>query len=118
MNLLVFGKNGQVGTELQRALQPLGNLVLAERSDADFSSPNALRALLANRAPDALLNAVAYTTVDLAADELARTINVNAVRVLAEFARERCIWLVHYSTDYVFDGASSLPFTEIIAPTP
>jgi len=120
MNLLVFGKNGQVGTELQRTLRPLGNVVPAGRSDADFSRPDTLRAFLADCAPDAIVNAAAYAHVDLAEDEpeLARTVNVDAVRVLAEFARERGIWLVHYSTDYVFDGVSTSSYTETEATNP
>ncbi|MEW6643539.1 MAG: dTDP-4-dehydrorhamnose reductase [Pseudomonadota bacterium] len=114
MNLLVFGKNGQVGTELQRALRPLGEVVAAGRSDVDFSQPDTLRAFLARCAPDAIVNAAAYAHVDLAENEpdLAHTVNVEAVRVLAEYARDRGIWLVHYSTDYVFDGVSTSPYTE------
>lgn len=120
MNLLVFGKNGQLGTELQQTLPPLGNVVLAGRSNADFSQPEALRAFLETCEPDAIVNAAAYTRVDQAETEieLARAINVESVRVLAEFARARGIWLIHYSTDYVFDGESTLPYTEADATNP
>ncbi|MBR1219677.1 dTDP-4-dehydrorhamnose reductase [Bradyrhizobium sp. U87765 SZCCT0131] len=120
MNVLIFGRNGQVGTELQRALQPLGAITAAGRSDVDFADPAALRAFLATRAPDAIVNAAAYAHVDKAEDEpeLARTVNVDSVGVLAEYARARGIWLVHYSTDYVFDGVSTRPYTETDATNP
>ncbi|WP_315718573.1 MULTISPECIES: dTDP-4-dehydrorhamnose reductase [unclassified Bradyrhizobium] len=120
MRLLVFGKNGQVGTELQRILPANRNVTLAGRSDADFSRPDSVRAFLADRSPDVIINAAAYTNVDRAEDEpeQARAINVDAVCALAEFARSRGIWLIHYSTDYVFDGVSSSPYVEMSKTNP
>lgn len=120
MNILIFGRNGQVGTELQRTLRPLGDLTLAGRSEVDFSRPETLRAFLATCNPEAIVNAAAYSHVDKAEDEpnLARAINVESVGVLADYARARGIWLIHYSTDYVFDGASTFPYAESDATNP
>jgi dTDP-4-dehydrorhamnose reductase len=120
MNILIFGRNGQVGTELQHTLQPLGDLVLAGRNEVDFSKPETLRAFLTTCTPDAIVNAAAYTHVDKAEDEpnLARTVNAESVGVLAEYARARGIWLIHYSTDYVFDGVSTASYTEADATNP
>ncbi|WP_257168109.1 dTDP-4-dehydrorhamnose reductase [Bradyrhizobium sp. SRS-191] len=114
MRLLIFGKDGQVGTELQRAVPATYSLTLAGRSDADFDRPDSVRAFLASQSPDVIINAAAYTDVDEAEvePERARVVNVDSVRVLAEFARARDIWLVHYSSDYVFDGFSTSPYTE------
>jgi dTDP-4-dehydrorhamnose reductase len=120
MNVLIFGRTGQLGTELQRALLPLGNIVAAGRSEANFAHPDELRAFLMTCAPDAIINAAAYTYVDKAEDEpeLARTVNVESVRVLAEYAHARDIWLIHYSTDYVFDGVSPRSYCETDATNP
>jgi dTDP-4-dehydrorhamnose reductase len=114
MKVVIFGRSGQVGAELQRALRPFGEIVAAGRSDADFARPDALRAFLAICAPDAIVNAAAYTQVDKAEEEpeLARTVNVESVGVLAEYARASGIWLIHYSTDYVFDGVATSPYIE------
>lgn len=118
MRILLFGRNGQVGWELQRALAPLGELV-ALGSDsrelaADFARPEALAATVEAVAPDVIVNAAAHTAVDRAESEpdLARAINATAPGVLARAAAARGAWLVHYSTDYVFDGSGRAAWTE------
>ena len=112
MKLLLLGKNGQVGWELQRSLSPLGELVALDFDSpgpwqADFSRPEALAALIQAVRPDVIVNAAAHTAVDKAESEpeLARAINATAPGVLAREAALQGAWLVHYSTDYVFDGS-------------
>ena len=112
MKFLLLGKNGQVGWELQRSLSPLGELVALDFDtpgpwQADFSRPEALAALVQAVQPDVIVNAAAHTAVDKAESEpeLARAINATAPGVLAREAAARGAWLVHYSTDYVFDGS-------------
>ena len=119
MRILLLGKNGQVGWELQRALVPLGELVSLDRAGADglcgdLAQPEALRATVRRVAPDLIVNAAAYTAVDKAETEttLAHTINAVAPGVLAEEARSCNAWLVHFSTDYVFDGSGSTAWRE------
>jgi dTDP-4-dehydrorhamnose reductase len=116
MKVLLFGKNGQVGWQLQRALAPLGQLVALDRHDAggDLSQPEALASRVRAEHPDVIVNAAAYTAVDKAESEpeLARTINATAPGVLAEEAKRSSAWLVHYSTDYVFDGSGASPRDE------
>jgi dTDP-4-dehydrorhamnose reductase len=118
-NILLLGKDGQLGRELQRSLAPLGTLTAWGRETADFSKPEALAALvLASPAlavkPSIIVNAAAYTAVDKAESEpeLAHTINAKAPAVLALAAKQLGARLIHYSTDYVFDGSGSLPWTE------
>ena len=119
MKILLLGKNGQVGWELQRALAPLGE-VIALGSDspaplsADFSKPDLLAATVRAVAPQIIVNAAAHTAVDKAESEpaLARAINATAVGVLAREAAASGAWLAHFSTDYVFDGSGSTPWTE------
>ena len=119
MKILLLGKGGQVGWELQRALAPLGELV-ALGSDspaplrADFTQPETLAATVRAVAPQVIVNAAAHTAVDKAESEpeLARTINATAPAVLAREAQTLGAWLVHYSTDYVFDGSGSAPWSE------
>lgn len=125
MKILLLGKSGQVGWELQRALAPLGTLIVLGRKAeggycGDLSRPDALAASLRTIAPDVIVNAAAYTAVDRAEDEpeLARAINAAAVAVLAREARELNALLVHYSTDYVFDGSNSRPWSEDDATAP
>lgn len=125
MKILLLGCNGQVGWELQRALAPLGELVALDFDSpgehrADFSQPQALRALVRAVAPDAIVNAAAHTAVDKAESEpeLARTINATAPGVLAQEAAARGALLVHYSTDYVFDGSGSQARDETAATGP
>ncbi len=114
MKILLLGCNGQVGWELQRALRPLGDLTALDFDTAgpwraDFSQPESLRALVQAIAPDLIVNAAAHTAVDKAESEpeLARTLNAIAPGVLATEAAARGALLVHYSTDYVFDGSGS-----------
>ncbi len=106
MKLLVFGKNGQVGHELLRTLNPLGEIVALDQQDVDLTDLDNLRKVLYAQAPGVIANAAAYTAVDKAESEpeLAQIINADAVRVMADYARYNGSLLVHYSTDYVFDG--------------
>ena len=118
MKIVLFGKNGQVGWELQRSLAPLGELVALDRRSADhhgdFTQPPALARTVRALRPDVIVNAVAYTAVDQAETEpqQAATINAEAPRVLAHEAAAIGAWLVHYSTDYVFDGSGNAPRAE------
>tara|TARA_R110001583_G_scaffold149274_1_gene301256 strand:+ start:55704 stop:56591 length:888 start_codon:yes stop_codon:yes gene_type:complete len=119
MKILLLGKDGQVGWELQRALAPLGELVALGRQgrdglSGDLSDPAALRATVDAVAPDVIVNAAAHTAVDKAESEaeLAQRINAEAPGVLAQAAASRGAVLVHYSTDYVFDGSGSTPWQE------
>jgi dTDP-4-dehydrorhamnose reductase len=114
MKILLFGKNGQVGWELQRALAPLGELVALDFDSpgdlkADFTRPETLAATVRAVRPDVIVNAAAHTAVDKAEGEpeLARAINAAAPAVLAREAAALQAWLVHYSTDYVFDGSGT-----------
>lgn len=120
MKILLFGKNGQVGWELNRSLQPLGEVIALDREDADFSEPESLRKIIQDVSPDIICNAVAYTAVDKAEEdeELALKINCVAPGVLAEEALKLNALLVHYSTDYVFDGTKSTPYVETDSPNP
>lgn len=119
MKILLLGKNGQVGWELQRSLAPLGELVALDFDspgplDADFSKPESLAATVRAVAPDVIVNAAAHTAVDRCESEpeLAHALNAAAPAVLAREAAARGAWLLHYSTDYVFDGSGSAPRTE------
>ena len=118
MKILLFGKNGQVGWELQRALAPLGELVALDSAStewhANFADPEALAATVRAVAPTWIVNAAAHTAVDKAESEpeLARAINATAPGVLAREAATLGATLLHYSTDYVFDGSGSAPWTE------
>ena len=114
MKILLLGQNGQVGWELQRALAPLGELVGCDFDSpgalkADFSQPESLRALIHAVAPDVIVNSAAHTAVDKAESEpdFARALNATAPGVVAEEAKKRGALLVHYSTDYVFDGSGN-----------
>ena len=124
MKILLFGKNGQVGWELQRSLAPLGELVAPGRDDAelcgDLSNLDGLARTVQTVRPDVIVNAAAHTAVDRAESEpeLAHTLNALAPGVLAREAAKLGAWLVHYSTDYVFDGSGSRPWTETDAPAP
>jgi dTDP-4-dehydrorhamnose reductase len=120
MRLLVTGASGQVGWELSRSLLPLGDVIALDRRGCDLSQPELLPSLIRGIKPDVIVNAAAYTAVDKAEQEeqLATTINGTAVGVLAEESRKAGILLVHYSTDYVFDGAKETPYTEEDTPHP
>lgn len=119
MKILLLGKNGQVGWELQRSLAPLGEVVALDFDSpapltADFSRPESLAATVRAVAPQIIVNAAAHTAVDKAESEpeLARAINASAVGVIAREAASLGAWLAHYSTDYVFDGSGSTPWVE------
>lgn len=120
MKILLFGKDGQIGWELQRALAPLWQVHALGRVDADFSEPASLRAALAAFDPDVIVNAAAYTDVDKAETDAAVAHSVNALApgILAEEAATRGAWLVHYSTDYVFDGRKEGAYVESDATNP
>ena len=114
MKLLLLGKNGQVGWELQRALAPLGELIALDSQDADFAQPESLAATVRAVAPDIIVNAAAYTAVDKAESEpaLAMAVNATAPAVLAREAAALGAWLLHFSSDYVFDGSGITPWVE------
>jgi dTDP-4-dehydrorhamnose reductase len=119
MKILLLGKNGQVGWELQRALAPLGEVVALDFDSpgdlrADFSQPESLSATVRAVAPHIIVNAAAHTAVDKAESEpdLARAINATAPGVLARAAAASGAWLMHYSTDYVFNGQGDQPWKE------
>ena len=119
MKILLLGASGQLGWELQRALAPLGEVLTPGRADgADLAEPGRLEALARSIAADAIVNAAAYTAVDKAESEpaLVRRINAESVGRLAGVARETGALLLHYSTDYVFDGSGDAPRDES-APT-
>lgn len=122
MKVLLLGKNGQLGWELQRALVPLGELIALDRSGqynhqmlcGDLTDLKGLRQTVIALQPDVIVNAAAYTAVDKAESEpqLAQLINEQASKVLAEEALKIGAWLVHYSTDYVFDGSGNKAWCE------
>ena len=124
MKILLLGKNGQIGWELQRSLAPLGELVAPGRSDADLcgdlSNLDGLARTVQAVRPDVIVNAAAHTAVDRAESEpeLTHTLNALAPGVLACEAAKIGALLVHYSTDYVFDGSGNRPWTEIDTPAP
>lgn len=114
MKILLLGKDGQVGWELQRSLAPLGELLAFGHSEADLEDLDGLHRLVGHHRPNAIVNAAAYTAVDKAESEpdRARAINALAAGVLARLAEASGAWLIHYSTDYVFDGSKPVPYLE------
>jgi len=130
VTVLLFGGNGQLGQELRRALAPLGEVVVTTRSGtlpdgsacevADFNAPASLTALLDRVRPDVVVNAAAYTAVDRAEDDrdAAWRANAEAPGVIARWCAAAGVPLVHYSTDYVFDGQGSRPYREEDATAP
>lgn len=119
--ILLLGKNGQLGWELQRALAPLGELVALDRHEGgDLTQPDTLWATLKHHRPEVIVNAAAYTAVDKAESEpeLALQINARAPGLLAEYAAAQNALLLHYSSDYVFDGSGSAPRDEGAATAP
>ena len=118
--ILITGKNGQVGFELQRSLSILGKLVAVDVAECDLSSPEAIRTLVREVQPDIIVHPAAYTAVDKAESEqaLAQAINATAPSVLAEEAAKLGALIVHYSTDYVFDGTKSGVYSEEDVPNP
>ena len=120
MKILLAGRNGQVGWELEPRLARLGELVALDRSGLDLGDPGAVRSRVRELRPDVIVNAAAYTAVDRAESEpgLAFAINAAAPGVLADEAKRLGALLVHYSTDYVFDGTKAAPYTESDEPNP
>lgn len=118
--ILLTGANGQVGWELARSLLPLGEVVALDRSGTDLGDVDRLRGTVRELVPDIIVNAAAYTAVDKAESEedLANRINGVAPGVLAEEARSTGALLIHYSTDYVFDGSGRRPYLETDGPDP
>lgn len=118
--ILILGSSGQLGKELQRSFAGLGEIIACDRSRVDFSKPEQVRGEVRNVAPDIILNAAAYTAVDRAESEpdLAMAVNSKAPEVLAEEAARLGALLVHYSTDYVFDGTKQGSWTENDAKNP
>jgi dTDP-4-dehydrorhamnose reductase len=118
--ILVTGKRGQVGWELQRTLAPLGKVVAVNSSELDLADSSAIRETVRNIKPDIIVNPAAYTAVDKAESEpeLAQAVNGTAPGVLAEEAERLGAWMVHYSTDYVFDGTKQGAYLETDTPNP
>jgi len=118
MKILLFGKNGQVGWELRRSLSPLGELVALDRHSTelcgDLADLKGIADTVRRLSPDVIVNAAAYTAVDKAESDAdtAQLVNAAAPGVLAEAATAAGAWLVHFSTDYVFDGSGSKPWVE------
>lgn len=124
MNILLFGRNGQVGWELQRALSPLGNVMVLDRHSVDycgdFENPTGIAESILKIKPDVIVNATAYTAVDKAESEVekARLVNAISVKAMAEAANKIDALVVHYSTDYVFDGGGTTPWKETDSTAP
>lgn len=118
MKILLFGKGGQLGWELQRSLAPLGEVIALDWDSTDlcgdFTNLEGIAETVRTVAPDVIVNAAAHTAVDKAESEpeLARTMNALAPGVLAREAQRRGAWFMHYSTDYVFDGSGNTPWQE------
>lgn len=120
MKILLLGANGQVGWELQRSLAPLGLLKACDRQSANLEDFDQLQTTLREFSPDIIVNAAAYTAVDQAESETekAHRINAEAVSLIADQAKRLNAWLIHYSTDYVFDGLKSGAYKETDPPNP
>jgi dTDP-4-dehydrorhamnose reductase len=124
MHILLFGKNGQVGWELQRALAPLGRITAVDFDSTDycgdFSNPAGVAETVRLVKPDVIVNAAAHTAVDKAESEreFAELLNATSVAAIAKEAEALGAWLVHYSTDYVFDGSGERPWVETDATAP
>lgn len=114
MRVLILGSSGQLGRELQHRFAGVGTVVAADRAACDVANPDSIRVLVRSANPTVILNAAAYTAVDRAETEpeLAYAINATAPGVMAEEARRSDALLVHYSTDYVFDGGKPGPWSE------
>lgn len=120
MKIVLIGKNGQLGWEFQQLLPALGEMVALGREDLDVSNPDAVQKTLLELQPNLIINTSAYTEVDLAETqrELAEKINALAPASMAEAARKLGAVFIHYSTDYVFDGKASQPYSEQAATNP
>lgn len=124
MNILLFGKTGQVGWELQRSLAPLGNVIAVDVQSTeycgDFSNPEGVAETVRRVKPDIIVNAAAHTAVDKAESEreFAQLLNATSVEAIAKEAEKINAWLIHYSTDYVFPGDGTKPWVETDATAP
>ncbi|GGI54448.1 dTDP-4-dehydrorhamnose reductase [Oxalicibacterium solurbis] len=120
MRILLTGRSGQVGYELERSLQGLGEIVAVDRARMDLANLDQVREVIRSVRPALIVNPAAYTAVDLAESEpeLAMRINAEAPAVMAEEAKKLGAALIHYSTDYVFDGAKTAAYVEGDAPNP
>jgi dTDP-4-dehydrorhamnose reductase len=118
--ILITGKNGQVGWELQRTLATLGEVVALDRNGMDLANPDSIRSTIRHTKPNIIVNAAAYTAVDKAESEpnLAMAINGTAPGIISEEARRLGAAVIHYSTDYVFDGKKEEPYSENDIPNP
>jgi dTDP-4-dehydrorhamnose reductase len=114
VKLLLLGSQGQVGQELQLTLAPLGEVIACDRNQGDLSQPESLRELIQTLQPDILVNAAAYTAVDRAEEqcELAFLVNAKGPEAIAQWAAQHRVPLVHFSSDYVFDGSGDTPRRE------
>jgi len=120
MRILLIGKNGQLGWELQRCLSPLGEVRALDYPEIDLAQPESLWEVIRAARPEVVINAAAYTAVDQAESEreLAFAINAAAPGVMAEEAKRTGALLIHYSTDYIFDGTKGAPYVESDQPNP
>jgi dTDP-4-dehydrorhamnose reductase len=120
MKLLLLGNTGQLGWELERTLQPLGQVVALDFPGIDMANADSIRKVVREHSPHVIVNATAYTAVDKAESEpdLAHAVNATGPGVLAEEARKLNAALIHYSTDYVFDGTKGTPYVETDLPNP
>jgi dTDP-4-dehydrorhamnose reductase len=120
LKILVTGKNGQVGFELQRALAPLGEIIAIDQAECDLADADAIRELVRQLAPDVIVNPAAYTAVDKAESDqaTATAVNAQAPRVFGEEAARLGAFVIHYSTDYVFNGAKQGAYSEDDQPDP
>jgi dTDP-4-dehydrorhamnose reductase len=118
--ILLLGSAGQVGVELQRALPKETDMLALGHRDLDLADEGSLRSIIRKTHPRFIVNAAAYTAVDRAESEpdLARAVNAIAPQIIAEEARSQDAWLLHFSTDYVFDGSGDTPWKELDAPHP
>lgn len=120
MKILLFGADGQLGKELQRSLSVHGTVVCLNREQADLSDQRRISEVISDHAPGLVVNAAAYTAVDAAESQLdvATVVNRNAVATMAEQAKRIGAFMIHYSTDYVFSGEASHPYTPEDEPDP
>ena len=120
MKILLLGANGQLGAELNRQLPLIAETKAYTRSKLDITDTQAVIEAISSFEPNVIVNTAAYTAVDKAEEEkaLAYAINSDAVAVLAQQAAKQGAWLIHYSTDYIFDGGKTTPYTEIDTPNP
>lgn len=118
--VLLFGKNGQVGFELERALDPICRLIAPTRAEADLTDADAIRNLIDHAKPDVIVNAAGFTMVDAAETQAGPVMQINATApgIIAERAEQHGAVLIHYSTTFVFDGAKQTPYTEDDTPNP